>query len=401
MGTTSIKCRRTQWKGRPGYCLTNDKVQVTVLTGGGAMADLRCRSGAEEWSPNLLWEAPWPTMDPDKFQPRHSRQYGTPFVGKFLAGFTGSTLCLDYFGAPSEDEIRQGLCLHGEASVTRWKATSARGGVTMEAWLPVSGLRFRRQMSVLDGESVIYVRETVRNPGAADHFLHWVQHATFGPPLLQNGESVVAMPAGRGKTWPHGYEGKSLLANDRDFEWPVAPAESGGRVDLSQPFIRSGTGLVAAVLFDANRIWAYVTVLNFRLGLLAGFCFPRSLYPWAAVWEENCARQETPWKGQTQARGIEFGTTPMPIGREQAFAMGHLFGVPTFARVPASGELQANYAIFMSPVSTDWRGIRDVRPENGEIVIVATNGGQLRLPACGLDKIDRVETRDARRRKPA
>ena len=121
MATSSINCRRTQWKGRPGYCLNNGRVQMTALTGGGAMADLRCRCGTDEWSPNLLWEAPWPTMDPVNFQRRHSRQYGPPFVGKFLAGLAGNTLCLDYFGAPSEDEIRQGLCLHGEASVMRWK----------------------------------------------------------------------------------------------------------------------------------------------------------------------------------------------------------------------------------------------------------------------------------------
>ena len=390
MTNSSIRCRKTRWKGRSGYCLANDRVQVTVLTGGGAMADLRCRCGAEEWSPNLLWEAPWPTMDPDKFHTRHSRQYGPPFVGKFLAGFTGNTICLDYFGAPSEDEIRQGLCLHGEASVMQWKAARASGGLTMDTRLPAAGLQFRRETKVLDGESVIYVRETVRNPKLADHFLHWVQHATFGPPFLQSGDSVVAMPAVRGKTWPNGYEGKSLLANDREFEWPFAPAEGGGRANLSQPFIQAGTGLVAAVLFDVNRAWAYVAVLNFRLGLLLGFCFLRSMYPWATLWEENCARKDAPWNGQTQARGIEFGTTAMPVGRQQAFAMGNLFRVPMFARVPARGELQANYAVFLTQVNRDWREIRDVQSEDGSIVIVAGNGDQVRLPARGIGKIGRV-----------
>jgi hypothetical protein len=388
MATSSINCRRAQWKGRPGYCLNNGRVQMTALTGGGAMADLRCRCGADEWSPNLLWEAPWPTMDPDRFQRRHSRQYGPPFVGKFLAGFTGHTLCLDYFGAPSEDEICQGLCLHGEASVIRWKVRRAsRGQITMEARLPVAGLDFRREMSVLRGETVIYVRETVSNPKPTDHFLHWVQHVTLGPPFLQGGDSTIAIPAVRGKTWPHGYKGKSLLANDREFEWPFAPSEGGGRADLSKPFIQAGTGLVAAVLFDCNRSWAYVAVLNFRLGLLLGFCFQRSSYPWATLWEENCARDEVPWNAKTLARGIEFGTTPFPVGRQSAFAMGNLFGVPTFARVPARGKIHANYAIFMTPVSRDWREIREVKPEDRSMVIVAGNGDQVRVPARGLSRI--------------
>jgi hypothetical protein len=390
MASSPIKCSRTKWKGRSGYCLTNGRVQLTALTGGGAMADLRCRGGAEEWSPNLLWEAPWPTMDPEKFQARHARQYGTPFVGKFLAGFTGHILCLDYFGGPSEDEIRQGLCLHGEACAMRWNVAGTGGSLTMETRLPAAGLGVQREMNVLGGESVIYVRETVSNPKATDHLLHWVQHVTLGPPFLSNGESVVAAPAVRGKTWPLGYEGKSLLANDSEFEWPFAPGETGGRVDLSQPFVKAGTGLVAAVLFDVKRSWAYVTVLNFSLGLLLGYCFPRSMYPWATLWEENCARRDAPWRGKTQARGIEFGTTPFPVGREAAFAMGSLFGEPTFARVPAKGKLQANYAIFVTPVSRDWREIRDVQLGDGAIVVIAGNGDTVRLPARGLSKIGRV-----------
>ena len=132
-------------------------------------------------------------------------------------------------------------------------------------------------------------------------------------------------------------------------------------------------------------------MLNFRLGLLLGFCFPRSVYPWATLWEENCARHDVPWNGKTQARGIEFGTTPFPVGRQSAFAMGNLFGVPTFARVPARGKMLANYAIFMTPVSRDWRVIRDVQPEDGSIMIVAGNGDQIRLPARGLSKIGPAE----------
>ncbi len=388
MPASSIRCRRTQWKERPGYCLTNGRVLITALTGGGAIADLRCQYGSEEWSPNLLWEAPWRTIDPGKFQARQSRQYGPPFVGKFLAGLTGHTLCLDYFGAPSEDEIRQGLCLHGEASVIRWKVVSAgRGRLTMDTRLPVAGLHFRRETSVRGGESVIYVRETVSNPKSADHFLHWVQHVTLGSPFLQSGDSVIAASVVRGKTWPHGYEGRSLLESDREFEWPFAPAEGGERADLSKPFTQAGTGFVSAVLFDDNRPWAYIALLNFRLGLLLGFCFPRSTYPWATLWEENCARRDAPWNGKTQARGIEFGTTPFPVGRQSAFAMGNLFGVPTFGRVPARGKVHANYAIFMTPVSRNWREIRDVQPEGESIAIVAGNGDQIRLAARGLSKI--------------
>src|SRR5215831_10058934 len=274
MAGTEISVRKTSWKGRPGYRLTNGEVQITALTGGGSIAELRSKCGPEQWSPNLLWEAPWTTMDPGGFQPRHERQYGTPFVGKFLAPFTGHVVCLDYFGAPSQEEKACGLTLHGEACVARWKVTPSPGGVTMQARLPFAGLDLRREVRLLKGESAIYVSETVINRKPVDHLLHWVQHVTLGPPFLASSESSIAAPAKQGKTWPHGYEGRSLLADDRRFRWPMAPREGGGSVDLSRPFTEEGKGFVAATAFDTTREWAFVAVLNFRLCLLLASVFP-------------------------------------------------------------------------------------------------------------------------------
>jgi len=384
---------KTKWKGRPAVRLANGAIELTALTGGGSIADLRLSTGAPQQQQNVLWEAPWPSLDPDRYQPRaHNRTYGPEFVGKFLAGFTGHALCLDYFGAPSEAEAKQGLCLHGEASVNRWRVlrqsqSKSAATVLMEANLPNAGLKFQREFRMRGGETVVYVSETVVNRRRVDHFFHWTQHVTLGPPFLQENESIVCLPAHRAITWPHGYEGNSLLAGSKEFSWPNAPAEKQGTVDISLPFTRRGTGFVAAALLNSDRDIAFVAALNYRLGLVLGYCFPRKAFPWVAIWEENCARQNSPWNGKTRARGVEFGTTPMPIGKRETFANGPLFGTPTFQCIPAAGRLQVSYVIFLAPVSREWREILDVEIGKDAIAIVGTGGGRIQVPAQDLKTI--------------
>ena len=370
--------------------LANDAIKLITLTGGGAIADLRLSTGSSELRQNVLWEAPWPSLDPDRYQARlHNRTYGPEFVGKFLAGFTGHALCLDYFGAPSEAEAREGLCLHGEAAVSRWRVlqqsqSKTSATVLMEAELPNAGLRFQRELRLRRKETVVYVSETAFNLRSTDHFFHWTQHVTLGPPFLQAGESLICVPAQRAMTWPHGYEGESLLANSREFSWPHAPAADGGVVDISRPFLRPGAGFVVAALLDPGRDLTFVAALNFRLGLALGYCFPRNAFPWVAVWEENCSRRVSPWKGKTQARGVEFGTTPMPVGKREAFATGPLFGAPTFRCVPARGNVQASYAIFLAPVNPGWREILDIELGKQVITVVGSNRQRVDVPAQDL-----------------
>lgn len=393
---SAVTCGKAKWKGRPAVRMTNRSLELLTLTCGGAIADLHLNTGPDQIRQNVLWEAPWVSIDPDRYRVRrHRRTYGTEAIGKFLAGFTGHSLCLDYFGVPSESEAREGLCLHGEASVNRWKVvkqshTRTGARVVMEVRLPHAGLKLQREIYMRSGEVVVRVSETVFNLRTTDHFFHWTQHVTLGPPFLQSGESIVCVPARRGMTWPHGYEGTTLLANSKEFTWPLAPDGGGGLLNISRPFLNSGKGFVASLLLDSEREWAYIAAINFRLGMVVGYCFPRRLFPWVTIWEENRARANAPWKGNTQARGVEFGTTPMPVGRKEAFASGPLFGVPTFQCVPAKDQLQASYLIFLSPVDVGWRDIVDVEVGKQGITLTGTHEERLHLAARNLETKGRI-----------
>lgn len=391
MKAPRLASTKTKWRNRPAFCLNNGVVQLTTLTGGGHIADFRLLDPTGS-SVNSLWEAPWPTMNPDKFRSTDVRKYGPAPVGRFLAAFTGHAVCVDYFGMPSDAEAKQGLGLHGEAANSRWKLleamqSSAEARLSMGVHLPSAGLQFRREVRLLPNESVVYVEESLTNERAQDHFFHWTQHVTLGMPLLHPGESAIALPGTRAVTWPHGYDEASLVRDNQEFTWPDAPAANGGKVNLALPFAEDGKGFVAAVLLDPHREVGFVAALNWRLGLLLGYCFRRSDFPWVAIWEENLARAGSPWDGKTRARGVEFGSTPMPVGKEETFARGTLFDTPTFRRIPARSELRAPYVAFLSKVGSGWRAIRDIQVRRDKIMVIEGRGDQIQLQAGGLKKL--------------
>jgi hypothetical protein len=337
-------------------------------------------------------------MEPYRYrEARHAKTYGPTSTGKMLSGIAGHNLCLDYFGAPSTEEARQGLSIHGEAPSLRWhklgiRATRREVSLELGVRLPAARLYFRRSVNLRPGESVVYIRETIENEAKVDHFFHWTQHVTLGPPFLDRRHSRVFISGTRGRTAAGGYEGKELLDSARDFSWPEAPGRRGKPIDLRQPFVQAGRGFVATVLLDPGRDDGYAGALNAKEGLLIGYLFSRKNFPWAAVWEENKARTEVPWKGQTQARGLEFGSTPFPVGRREAFANGPLFDTPHFSVVPARGRSVANYVAFLAEAPVGLREVEDVRCACGEILVSGRGSGNsssdVRVAAAGVPTQD-------------
>ncbi len=369
------------WNDRCAYRLSNAKVELTVLLGGGHVADFRlCGSPI-----NVLWESPWPTIEPQTFSSReHAALYGDGPVGRFLCGYTGHALALGYFGMPSSEEAERGMGLHGEAANSEWKVVSAvvdgdSATVVMEVTLPVYRLHFRREISLMREAFTACITEIVTNLSGAAVEFQWVQHAAFGEPFFANGEATLVVAGTRGVTWPAGYEGHELLAGDVEFQWPHAQTIDGKLTNLSQPFVRDGTGFVAALLAGSDRENAFVTVHNRRHQLVAGYCFNPKLFPWIVLWEENRARGYSPWNKRTRVRGVEFGTSPMPLGLAHAREMRRLFDAPVLCSIPASACLQAQYDLFLHPVPPQWSQIKDVRRTEHTLVVRGDSDEEIKL----------------------
>jgi hypothetical protein len=389
--TKQLACLKTKWNGREAYTLQNDLVQMVTLPGGGHITEFQFRAGTGLPAINPLWVPPWKSIEPTQYRAeKHAAVYGSSNEGKLLSGIAGHNICLDYFGPPSEEEAAQGLSTHGEAPSAKWqktklRATSQEVSLTLAVGLPVAGLRFSREIRLRRGESVAYFTETVANERKADHFFHWTQHVTLSPPFLGHDTSRISIPATKGKTGAGTYGGTEELAAGRNFHWPFAPLQSGGTIDLTRPFTRQGLGFIVSVLLNPRRPVQFIAALNEPHRLLVGYCFRHSDFPWVAIWEENQARTAVPWKGRCQTRGLEFGSTPFPVTRRQAFAVSPLFDTPTFSIVPAKGKTSVSYLSFLAQVPEDFGGVRDIQVAKDEILVKGSGRrSSLHLPATGL-----------------
>jgi hypothetical protein len=217
-----------------------------------------------------------------------------------------------------------------------------------------------------------------------------VQHSAFGEPFFANGEATLFASGKRGVTWPAGYEGRELLAGDVEFRWPYVQSIDGGSVNLSQPFVRDGTGFVAGLLLDSDRENAFVAVHNRRHQLVAGYCFNPMLFPWIVLWEENRARESAPWNGRTRVRGVEFGTSPMPLGLDHARNIRSLFDTPVLTSIPGRSRMEAQYDLFLHPAPPQWTQIKDVRRFDDSLVVRGDSRGD------GNEEI-RLDRRNRRR----
>ncbi|HKT11271.1 MAG TPA: hypothetical protein VJW77_05530 [Terriglobia bacterium] len=389
---SSLSCVPAVWRGRKAYLLKNDSVQLVTLTGGGHIAEFRLVDASPFSHLNPLWVPPWKTIEPYHYRENvHARVYGSLLEGKLLSGIAGHNICLDYFGPPTQAETRQGLSQHGEAPMVKWRKTDSRTdrqktSLTLSTHLPAAGLSFSRSLQLRRGAPVVYIAETVTNENRKDHFFHWVQHVTLGPPFISARDSRVALPGAKGMTFPHPYKGNTcLLATNRGFRWPFAPGLKGGSVDLRQTLLRAGTGIVAGVLLDPRSSLGYVAAVNLRHRLLIGYCFNRNDFPWVAVWEENRALEGPPWRQRTETRGLEFGSTALPVTRRENASMGTLFGVPTYATVPARGRKTVRYLAFLAHMPGELSEIRTIETEGNEIIVRGNEKGTaIRIPSPGL-----------------
>ncbi|HZL28913.1 MAG TPA: hypothetical protein VFC39_20475 [Acidobacteriaceae bacterium] len=358
------------WHYRAATTLSNGIVEATVLPGGGHLAAWRFVGGD-----NTLFESPWLTADPST--PAHASlaaQYGEPGVGEFLASFTGHALCLDGFGPPSPADLDAGVALHGEAPVATWDFSSPHSAF---ANLPVAGLRVQRQFHLAEAESVLRVDERVTNLRATARDLHWVQHATVGTV----GARVTASVSD-GLTWPLDYEHSNLLARDTKFEWPYAPGADGRRVDLREMLSHPHSGFVAAIRQTPTQKHGFVATCDAASRLAMGYIFLSEIFPWLTIWEENRARPDAPWCGRVQARGIEFGTTPFPLGNEAVDAHGPVLGAAVSRRIGPHETLRAPWLLFLATLPQGWTEIEDITLD-ADAIVLRQSGAQLRLAAKG------------------
>ena len=346
--------RQTTFEDRPGVILGNDKLELTILTTGGALANLVRRDDAEKLSPY------WNPV-------RMAREAGEkPGFGAAMGHF----VCVDGFGPVSAEEQAAGLPGHGEAHTVPWEVrSSAKTGkvsaVTFRAELPLLQESFSRTFRMVDGESVIYVESELESHLGFDHPVCWAEHATIGSPYLSPEVTVVDMSGQRGKTLLPSVPAGCAAAPRLLPGFPVADgAPHRGRHRQSALHARSSQFARSHHLPDGPRAQAGVGDgdQHGQKKLVLGYVFNREEYPWLQDWEFFPASLK-------MARGMEFSTQPFDVPRREAIQTNSLFGAPTYRWLPAKSKIGSRFLLFYAKTPDGFRKVDDVRLEGGKLIV--------------------------------
>jgi hypothetical protein len=327
------------FRGRRAAAIENNDLRVTVVEGGGHIAEVLHK--AMGVSP--LWIPPWPSIEPRDYVASQDVTYGAGVESQLLSGIMGHNLCLDIFGGPSDEEYAAGLQPHGEASIATYELDAGATEIRMTAPLAESSLNVERRLQ-LHGDS-IRVSESVENVCATDRPVAWTQHVTLGPPFLEVGVTEFRASATRSKVLETTFGPADYLKPGAIFDWPHAPRLDGGTEDLRTFTGRLKSGAYTAHLMNPADADASFVAFSPTYRLAFGYVWRQKDFPWMGIWEENKSRRHRPWNGRTVTRGMEFGVSPFPESRRAMIERGRLFDVPAFRWIPARTRVEVEYWI--------------------------------------------------------
>jgi hypothetical protein len=350
--TITAAAQQPTFEDRPALVLANDKVELTVVTEGGAMAQILLAGDNEKINP--LWNPYWIARQAGQNRPTNL--------------YRGHFVCIDGFGPVSAEERAAGLPMHGEAYMLPWQLQSHRkqGMTTSAAFsvtLPIAQETFTRTYHMVDGENIVWVDSTVTSLLGFDRPVFWGEHATVGAPFLEPGKVAVDMPAFKAKTKAYPTPTATRqLQSFVDFTWPMAPTTDGQRFDVRTAPMKPGTNDHTTTLLDPARRLAYVTALHLEKRLLIGWVFRREEFPWVQTWLS--------YPGPNRmARGLEFSTQPFDLTRAEVLKNGPLFDAPVLRILPAKSTLQSSFLMFYTSVPEGFLMVDDVQLTGGKLVI--------------------------------
>jgi hypothetical protein len=372
--------KQEKFEGRDAYVLSTPRLRVSALRGAGHIAEIRLVSPDPLKNINPMRVPHYPTIEPWEYDPaKHDAVYGGRPDRLLMAGYMGHLLNFPTFGGPSEQEAHLGLGTHGEALTVEWKnekVETSPNEVSLwyTAHLPKTQYQTGRVLTLLRDETVLYIEEWVENLLAFDRPAHWVEHATFGPPFVEPGATVLDMPATKGQVRGGG-EGDSLRA--QEVVWPQGTAQNGEKTDLRVMQAQPNSRTYAGFLMDPDRERSYFTMYNGGYRVLIGYIWHTKDFPWIGDWQENHRNTTPPWNGQVVARGMEFGTTPFGGPMQQVVKEGSLFDVPIFRWIGGRERLAVRYAAFLAEIPEGFRGVADLQVKEGAIEITERETGNV------------------------
>jgi hypothetical protein len=229
----------------------------------------------------------------------------------------------------------------------------------MAATLPLAGFKVTRSLRLAEGAALLRVTESVTNNNKLGRVYNMVQHPSIGPPFL---DPTTVVDANARK----GFMQSSALPNPEEpaVFWPQA-LQDGQPVNLRH---LTGDQEPEVVSFTIDDEYGWVTASTAIKGLLIGYIWKTSDYPWLDIWRNA-------QNGKPAARGLEFGTTGLhqPVG--VLVSKGKIFGRPIYSYLDAGQTATRSYAAFLFNIPANYRGVERITYQAGRLTLHERGAG--------------------------
>ena len=354
----------TLFNNKPAVEVGNEKIQLTILMGGGHIAAVKIPGNKI----NPLWEPPWITTTPAmrRIVARNfSQSEEDRLESELLACIGGHNLCCDVFGSHSKGEVNAGASFHGEAGLTTWEVTDineTNGSLTMKAHL------IRTQMVVeriytpdQNNNPCITIVERITNLLNVERAIGRSQHVTLGREILEKTSGICRFDCNgdKGLTWPEVADKSSTFKCNEKFDYPNIPLkksleESSDEKNCDwRKYPRNDVNSDLCTLrINPNDKFGWFTcakdiIDNNNKSLFLIYKWERNVFPWLMSWEENFAREVKPWSSKTLTRGLEFGSYAMALGRRWNVETNKLFDTLCYEWIDANEMKETSFTIGM------------------------------------------------------
>ena len=277
----------------------------------------------------------------------------------------GHFICFDRWGAPSPAEEKMGMPYHGEAPRVVWKRLDPGAGeaadseLRMGCELPLAGMEVKRTVRLQENEASLTVTEAVTNVRAAGRVYNLVQHPSIAPPFLDD-TTIVDCNASHGLV----QEEPVPQSTDDADHWPRISI--GGTLANLRFFRSSDEGAsghdVSAFIFDPEVEYGWVTAATPTAGLLVGYLWKISEYPWLNMWRYR-------HQGRVSARGLEFGTTGIHQPFPTLLELGQVLDRRVYEYLDAGETETRSYILFLARIPHDFQGVASAEYDGAQLRI--------------------------------
>ncbi len=360
---------------QPSFVIGTKQVELAITQVGGHMAPVTFfRDTAQPVRPYYI--SPWQEEKPSRMP------------APVLNTLRGDFFCMP-FGGNSDEVAGEKHPPHGEIVGEPWKLhSSTKTGdvttLTLGVEIKVRQGRVTKELSLVDGQNVVYSRNTIEGFAGRVPLGH---HATLAMPEKEGAVRIATSGFRFGMTCPGLFsdpkqrEYQALLPGAKWTDLAKVPAAWKGAPDADLTRLPGRYGY-ADLIQLANEPWeksngpAWTTATFAEDGYVWFSLKDPAVLRTTVFWMENHGRHGHPWNGRNNCLGLEDVTAFFADGlaasiRENALTKE---GVDTALELSAEKPTVVNYIQGVVKIPAGFENVKNLEFAPGKVTFVSTTG---------------------------